>query len=59
MARLVGADPERALKAANRKFRRRFAFIEEALSRSGRAPSDATLEEMEALWAEAKAAERK
>jgi MazG family protein len=59
VARLVGADPESALKAANRKFRRRFAFIEEALSRGGRAPSDATLEEMEALWAEAKAAERK
>ena len=59
VARLLGTDPESALKAANRKFRRRFAFIEEALSRSGRTPSDATLEEMEALWAEAKAAERK
>jgi len=59
VARLIGADPESALKAANRKFRRRFAFIEEGLARRGRAPSDATLEEMEALWAEAKAVEKK
>jgi MazG family protein len=57
VARLIGADPESALKAANRKFRRRFAFIEQALSRQGRAPAAATLEEMEALWAQAKAAE--
>jgi tetrapyrrole methylase family protein / MazG family protein len=58
VARLIGADPESALKAANRKFRRRFAYIEQALSRRGRTPAEATLEEMEALWEEAKAAEK-
>jgi MazG family protein len=58
VARLIGADPESALKAANRKFRRRFAFIEKELARRGRTPSEATLDEMEALWAEAKAGER-
>jgi MazG family protein len=58
VARLIGADPESALKAANRKFRRRFAFIEQTLSRRGRTPAEATLEEMEALWEEAKAGEK-
>jgi MazG family protein len=57
VARLIGADPESALKSANRKFRRRFAFIEKELARRGRTPSEATLEEMESIWAEAKAAE--
>ena len=57
VARLVGADPESALKAANRKFRRRFAFIERELARRGRTPSESTLEEMESLWTAAKAAE--
>jgi MazG family protein len=59
VARLIGADPESALKAANRKFRRRFAFIERALAEGGRTPADATLAEMEALWAEAKTQEGK
>jgi tetrapyrrole methylase family protein/MazG family protein len=59
VARLIGVDPESALKSANRKFRRRFAFIEQALARGGRAPADATLDEMEALWAEAKTLESK
>jgi ATP diphosphatase len=57
VARLLGADPESALKSANRKFRRRFAFIERELARRGRGPAQSTLEEMESLWAEAKAAE--
>jgi MazG family protein len=58
VARLIGADPESALKSANRKFRRRFAFIERELARRGRSPAESTLDEMESLWAEAKAAER-
>jgi MazG family protein len=57
VARLLGTDPESALKAANRKFRRRFAFIERELARRGRTPAEATLDEMEALWTAAKAAE--
>jgi MazG family protein len=58
VARLLGVDPESALKAANRKFRRRFRHVEERLSESGRAPESSTLEEMERFWQEAKAKER-
>jgi tetrapyrrole methylase family protein/MazG family protein len=58
VARLLGVDPESALKAANRKFRRRFGHVEARLRESGRGPADSTLDEMEALWQEAKAGER-
>ena len=58
VARLLGQDPESALKAANRKFRRRFRHVEERLRAGGRKPADSTLEEMDALWNEAKARER-
>ena len=58
LARKLGADPEDALRFANAKFTRRFGFIEERLADQGRAPSDATLEEMEAIWIEAKRAEK-
>ncbi|HYO48079.1 MAG TPA: MazG family protein, partial [Gemmatimonadota bacterium] len=58
VARLLGVDPESALKAANRKFRRRFGHVEARLREGGRGPADSTLDEMEALWQEAKAAER-
>jgi MazG family protein len=54
VARLLGMDPESALKASNRKFRRRFRYIEDRLRERGRKPADATLEEMDALWEEAK-----
>jgi MazG family protein len=54
VARVLGVDPESALKAANRKFRRRFRHIEDRLRESGRAPADSTLQEMDALWNEAK-----
>ncbi len=59
VARLLGVDPESALKGANRKFRRRFAHVESRLREGGRGPADATLDEMEALWQEAKAGERR
>jgi MazG family protein len=58
LARHHGVDPESALKAANRKFRRRFAHVESGLRAEGRAPADATLAEMDALWEDAKAHER-
>jgi nucleoside triphosphate diphosphatase len=58
VARLIRVDPESALKSANRKFRRRFAFIEQGLAREGRTPAEAPLDEMETLWAEAKQRER-
>jgi MazG family protein len=58
LARVLGVDPESALKGANRKFRRRFGHIEERLREGGQKPADSTLAEMDALWEEAKAKER-
>ena len=58
IARHLGVDPEAALRGANAKFVRRFRSIEAALAKDGRKPEDATLEEMDALWDEAKAAEK-
>ena len=54
LARHIGADPETALRGTNAKFERRFAYIERALAAKGRSLEDATLEEMDALWNEAK-----
>ena len=59
IARHLRVDPEAALRDANAKFVRRFASVEEALAKHGRKAEDATLEEMDRLWDEAKAAERK
>ena len=58
LARHLSVDPEAALRGANAKFERRFAHIESRLGEAGRAPADATLDEMEALWSEAKQRER-
>lgn len=58
LARFLEIDPETALRACNRKFERRFGYIERALAAQGRAPQQATLAEMEALWGEAKQHER-
>lgn len=58
LARHYKVDPETALRRANTKFERRFAAVEDALGAEGRLPSDATLEEMDALWDAAKARER-
>jgi ATP diphosphatase len=58
LARHLGADPEGILRATNLKFERRFAAIERALAARGKMPRDATLAEMDALWDEAKAAEK-
>jgi ATP diphosphatase len=57
LARHLHADPETVLRQTNRKFERRFAAIERALSARGKAPQDASLAEMDALWDEAKKAE--
>ena len=54
LARHCKVDPEAALRATNDKFERRFRYIERRLAEQGRRPADATLEEMEALWQEAK-----
>jgi ATP diphosphatase len=58
LARHLDIDPEAALRAANDKFTRRFRSIEAALATQGRRPQDSTLEEMDALWDAAKAAEK-
>jgi len=54
IARHLKTEPEAALKLANRKFRRRFQYIERELEARGRPLEAATLDEMEALWQEAK-----
>jgi MazG family protein len=59
LARHLKTDAETALRACNAKFERRFRMIEQALAKQGRSPKDATLEEMEALWVDAKRAERR
>lgn len=55
-ARFLNIDPENALEGANRKFKRRFEYIETNTKKS---LSDMTLSEMDALWDEAKKLERK
>jgi ATP diphosphatase len=55
LARHVRVDPEMALRRTNAKFERRFAYIERALAAKGRTPEQATLDEMDGLWNEAKA----
>ena len=57
LARHVDANPEMALRGANAKFERRFAYIERALAAQGRSLEAASLDEMDALWNEAKANE--
>ncbi len=59
LARTVEVDPEAALRGANAKFERRFSHIERRLAEDGRRPDGAGLDEMEALWLEAKSLERK
>ena len=56
--RHLGLDPEAALRAANAKFARRFAAVEDGLALHGMSPADASLDEMDALWNAAKAAEK-
>ena len=57
VARFHGVDAEAALRATNTKFVRRFRHIEAGLAAQGRTPADASLEELEALWQQAKAEE--
>jgi ATP diphosphatase len=58
LARHVDVDPDMALRGTNAKFTRRFAAIEVALDKAGSSLAAATLDEMEALWQDAKDAER-
>lgn len=58
LARHLDVDPEGSLRSANAKFERRFRFIERELERRGRRPETSTLEEMDAIWNDAKVADR-
>jgi MazG family protein len=58
IGRFLGVHPELALRKANRKFRRRFRFIEQSVSKTGRTLTEMSIEELEALWNEAKKGER-
>lgn len=58
LARHMNVDPEAALRAANAKFTRRFARIEDYLAETGRTPADSDLAEMDALWDRAKAEDK-
>jgi ATP diphosphatase len=58
IARFLALDPESALRKTNRKFKRRFQWMEERLWASGRGPQQATMDELEALWQEAKQQEK-
>ncbi|HXB69040.1 MAG TPA: nucleoside triphosphate pyrophosphohydrolase [Candidatus Acidoferrales bacterium] len=54
LARFLKVDPEQALRRTNAKFRWRFGFIERKLAERGRKPEESNIQEMEALWQEAK-----
>lgn len=56
-ARFQGLNAENALRRTNDKFRSRFQHIESRLREQGRTPKDASLQEMDEYWDEAKAAE--
>ena len=58
LARHLDLDPEDCLRAANRKFQRRFAAIEDKLAASGRVPPDTDLMELDSLWEQVKAEEK-
>ena len=56
LARHLKVDPEDALRRANTKFTRRFAFIEAELAKQSKRPDESDLAEMDALWDSAKRA---
>lgn len=59
IARYLSVDPESALRKTNRKFKRRFQWMEDRLHESGRTADQASMEELESLWQRAKAEERR
>jgi MazG family protein len=59
IARYLSLDPESALRKTNRKFKRRFQWMEARLQESGRTPDQTSMKELEALWQQAKREESK
>jgi MazG family protein len=58
IARYLSVDPESALKKTNRKFKRRFQWMEQQLRESGRTPDKTNIDELEGLWQQAKQLEK-
>ncbi len=58
LARFLGVDPEDALRQCNKRFIKRFSYVEERLRQEGRLPQDADLETMDRYWEEAKGSDR-
>jgi MazG family protein len=58
IARYLSLDPESALKKANRKFKRRFQWMEEQLRSSSRSLHETTIQELESLWQQSKQQEK-
>jgi len=54
VCRYLEVDPERALRGANRRFERRFGYVETKLQERGKSPQQASLAEMDELWEEGK-----
>lgn len=54
MARYLNVDPESALRTTNRKFRKRFGYVEKKLKAEGKRLEDSNIDEMEQYWQEAK-----
>jgi uncharacterized protein YabN with tetrapyrrole methylase and pyrophosphatase domain len=59
IARYLALDPESALRKTNRKFKRRFQWMEEQLRAEGRGVQQASMEELEQLWQRAKQQEKR
>lgn len=59
LARYLKVDPEAALRTTNAKFERRFRAVEAELARRGKTPGESALEEMDAIWNEARAEDKK
>ena len=58
IARYLSLDPESALRKTNRKFKRRFQWLEGKLRAAGSSPEQASMEELESLWQQAKQQEK-
>ena len=59
VARYLSVDSESALRKTNRKFRRRFQWMEDRLREGGGQADQASMDELESLWQQAKAHERR
>ena len=59
IARYLSLDPESALRKTNRKFRRRFQWMEARLYEAGKSLESVSMDEMESLWQQAKQQEKR